>query len=290
MSKNTLSTCICAIIFILLTGVKLAFPSFAMEASDRLMELIDSDYSFQRAAGIFGEIISDSDESMTAMLSGSDLTEMGEIESQDVQAASEVSRQSSILMPHNYYRLRSLTQQAVLDNAAKQAELEQQRQDAVAAFKQSQEEYAWLELPETVSYEYYELDLEYASPIPGATSSGFGYRLHPIQDVVKFHYGTDFSADQGQEIHSFADGTVLLAEENDSYGKYIIIQHENGCQTLYAHCSELLVSAGDEVSIGQTVALVGSTGLATGPHLHFELKQDGTYLNPEYYTAPDNML
>lgn len=137
--------------------------------------------------------------------------------------------------------------------------------------------------PENVSYDVFSLPFEESTPISGETSSGFGYRIHPIHNEIRFHYGTDFAADAGTMIHAFADGTVLEAGTDDGYGNYVKIDHGNGFMTLYGHCSELWVSAGDFVSIGQTIALVGSTGQSTGPHLHFELIHNGIYLNPEFY-------
>ena len=73
--------------------------------------------------------------------------------------------------------------------------------------------------------------------------------------------------------------------ESSSYGKYLIVSHQGGYDTLYAHCSRIEVSSGTEVEQGQTIARVGDTGMATGPHLHFELHRGGLYLNPVYYVA-----
>lgn len=137
--------------------------------------------------------------------------------------------------------------------------------------------------PENVSYEVLTLPFAESAPILGETSSGFGYRMHPIQNEIRFHYGTDFAADAGTDIHAFADGTVLEAGTDDGYGNYVKLDHGDGFISLYGHCSELLVSAGDPVVRGQTIALVGSTGQSTGPHLHFELIHNGVYLNPEFY-------
>lgn len=158
-----------------------------------------------------------------------------------------------------------------------------QMEPAVESFLASQSVFAEYALPVNVSYAMPNLDLSYVSPVSGMSSSGFGYRVHPISGDVKFHYGTDFAAWTGTEIRSFANGTVAVAGEDGGYGKYLIIDHGSGCQTLYAHCSALLVSCGEIVSAGQTIAKVGETGQVTGPHLHFELQQDGVYLNPEYY-------
>ena len=102
---------------------------------------------------------------------------------------------------------------------------------------------------------------------------------------MKFHYGTDFAVWTGTEVHCFADGCVAFAGEEAGYGKYLIVDHAEGCRTLYAHCQTLMASAGEEVAAGQVIALSGSSGRVTGPHLHFELQRDGVYLNPEYYVA-----
>ena len=87
----------------------------------------------------------------------------------------------------------------------------------------------------------------------------------------------------GTDVLAFADGTVETAAENDSFGKYLVLSHAGGYKTLYAHCSALCVAAGDAVKLGQKIALVGQTGSATGPHLHFELSCGGVYYNPEFY-------
>ena len=153
---------------------------------------------------------------------------------------------------------------------------------AVAAFLESQAAYAEYAVPTNVSYECPVLPFEYVSPVSGIKSSGFGYRLHPIENKVKYHYGTDFAANTGTAVTAFADGVIVAAGDSDSYGKYMIIDHGDGYSTLYAHCSELCMGCGN-VSKGDVIARVGSTGAATGPHLHFELMCNDTYLNPEFY-------
>jgi murein DD-endopeptidase MepM/ murein hydrolase activator NlpD len=140
-------------------------------------------------------------------------------------------------------------------------------------------------LPENVNMEQVLLGFDYVPPVSGTLSSGFGYREHPTEGEERFHYGVDLVADSGTDICSFADGTVTVVGESNSYGNYCVVVHENGCSTLYAHCSRITVSSGKMVSKGETIAEVGESGTATGPHLHFELQQDGVYLNPIYYVA-----
>lgn len=141
-------------------------------------------------------------------------------------------------------------------------------------------------LPKNVCLEQQILGFSYTTPVEGAVlSSNFGYREHPVEGEEKFHYGLDLAADEGTEIDCFADGTVSAVGESSSLGKYVIVEHGNGYSTLYAHCSKVTVSSAASVSKGQKVAEVGQTGLATGPHCHFELHRDSNYLNPVYYVS-----
>ena len=168
------------------------------------------------------------------------------------------------------------------ENKAEEEEPEP-HSEAVAVFLRSQEAFSDYVLPENVSYMYSALPFDYSVPVSGTNSSGFGYRLHPILNEVKFHYGTDIAAWTGVDVHAFADGTVSFSGYSESYGNYIVIEHSDGWKSLYAHCSTLYVSAGESVRAGEIISLVGETGAATGPHLHFELMHDGIYINPEYY-------
>lgn len=138
-------------------------------------------------------------------------------------------------------------------------------------------------LPDNVSEYMPTLPFDYVSPVPMAVSSGFGYREHPYEEEILFHYGTDLAADSGQAVVAFADGRVSFAGVDEGYGNYCILSHAEGYSTLYAHMSKLAVKEGQELEMGQLLGYVGQTGNATGPHLHFELMYQGLYLNPEYY-------
>ncbi len=117
-------------------------------------------------------------------------------------------------------------------------------------------------------------------------TSPFGNRLHPILKVYKFHSGVDIGASYGTNILAANSGTVIKAGYNSSYGYMVMIDHGGGIVTLYAHSSKLLVKTGDVVKKGQTIALIGSTGMSTGPHLHFEVRVNGVYKNPLDYVSP----
>lgn len=117
-------------------------------------------------------------------------------------------------------------------------------------------------------------------PVEAPITSPFGLRTDPNQGEEAFHYGLDLGAPQGDKIKCAAGGTVEEAGENAEYGKFIIIRHSDTVSTLYAHCEELLPQTGDIVNAGQVIATVGATGNATGPHLHFEIRDGETWLDP----------
>ena len=123
----------------------------------------------------------------------------------------------------------------------------------------------------------------FARPVPGAVTSAFGYRIHPIFHVRKMHTGVDMHAGMGVSIKSAQAGTVIFAGWKGGYGKCTIISHGGGIATLYGHQSTILVSAGQKVKKGQVIGKVGSTGYSTGPHLHFEVRVNGSPVNPSKY-------
>ncbi len=123
----------------------------------------------------------------------------------------------------------------------------------------------------------------FALPSDAPTSSPFGWRIHPLLGYRRFHAGLDFAASYGSTIHAADSGTVIFAGWYGGYGKAVIISHSQGITTLYGHTSELFVSEGQSVKKGQAIASVGSTGFSTGPHLHFEVRRDGTPVDPANY-------
>ena len=124
-------------------------------------------------------------------------------------------------------------------------------------------------------------------PCPSSSriTSTFGNREQPTEGASTYHKGIDIGASTGSEIVAAAGGSVVTAAYSVSAGNYIMLYHGNGTYTVYMHCSKLLVSAGDEVSQGQKIALVGSTGVSTGAHLHFGVSINGTYVNPLNYVS-----
>ena len=117
-------------------------------------------------------------------------------------------------------------------------------------------------------------------PAQGRLSSGFGWRRHPVFGGRRFHNGIDIAAPRGANVVAADSGMVITSAYSSGYGNYIVISHGNGMTTLYAHLSSRNVSAGTTVRKGQVIGLIGSTGISTGPHLHFEVSVNGSRINP----------
>ena len=132
----------------------------------------------------------------------------------------------------------------------------------------------------------------YMWPVPdtGRVTSPFGYRIHPVLGVKKMHTGIDIAKAGGQSlgkpIVATVAGTVTHSGVKGSYGNTVFIDHGNGMSSLYAHCSELLVRVGETVTQGQHIANIGSTGRSTGPHLHFEIRENNEPVDPLKYVTP----
>ncbi len=137
------------------------------------------------------------------------------------------------------------------------------------------------DMAETCDTVSYYGDIAFAMPLTGIISSTFGSRTDPLStDETEFHKGIDIAVPIGTSVSAAASGTVVTAQWSDSFGYYVVIDHGDGIFTRYGHCSKLLVSAGDKVIMGESIALSGSTGNSTGPHLHFEILQNGTPVDP----------
>ncbi len=120
-------------------------------------------------------------------------------------------------------------------------------------------------------------------PVNGRVTSEYSWRVHPISGEYLFHSGIDIAGNMGEDIKCALDGKVIEIDTvgtATSYGKYIKVEHESGVVTLYGHCSKIINRVGDSVKKGQVIALVGSTGNSTGPHLHFEVRVNGQKLDP----------
>ncbi len=128
----------------------------------------------------------------------------------------------------------------------------------------------------------YYISSEICTPVSGTISSPFGYRVNPVTQEFSFHSGVDIAADSGKPIKAAYYGIVSEVGYDDTSGNYIVLTHNNSLVTKYLHCSEIIAEEGTVVRSGETIALVGSTGRSTGPHLHFVIEIDGKKADPLY--------
>lgn len=275
-SASQIKLLLCISIAATLTLVKLFCPSITSMLKDAVLPYIEADVDYVEAIAAIGRVIT-----------GGDISSNSEnnVSSNDEKISKTDALIQNIELPEQGgydAMLGELSTKAMKVGLAVQVR-EDDVPECVTTFLQSQSEYELMGFPEDVDYNMYELPFEKVAPLNGTVTSKFGYRTHPVSQTIKFHYGTDIGAEEGTDIFSFADGTVLYTADSVSYGNFLVIEHSDGYETLYAHCSSILVSTSDKISAGDVIARVGSTGNATGSCLHFEVKRNGVYLNSGYY-------
>ena len=122
---------------------------------------------------------------------------------------------------------------------------------------------------------------DFRMPVQAQLSSGFGMRRDPITHEMQFHHGMDIAAPLGTRIHAAAAGNVVFSGYQNGYGNTVVVQHQDGYESRYAHMDTLLVNAGDSIQASQVLGTVGSTGRSTGAHLHFEISRNGNQVDPK---------
>lgn len=278
---------ICSGIFVLLVAAKLLLPERMAQVNARLSAAMEKNMDVQAVFSAVGRAFAGEDGvDRTADEVYQAVFHPGQqdtaVETAARISAEQASAALDTLQAHRRDTKAAQAEEGQEEVASSEAESQPEEQASTLSYVL----YSNQNLPEGVSMEQAILDFDYCVPVSGTLSSGFGYREHPVEGEERFHYGVDLAADTGTEIVCFADGTVTAVGESSSYGKYCIVEHEGGYSTLYAHCSRICTSSGAEVTEGEKIAEVGETGIATGPHLHFELHKDGVYLNPIYYVSP----
>ena len=282
--RQLLQLVICSGIFVLLVAAKLVLPEPMSRVNARLSQAMEQNMDVQAVFSAVGRAFSGEgnlDDTVDEVYQAVFHPQENEEAVQTAAQIAAVQAEGAIRSLREYRRSASSDQTNQIQEAADTAADPQTAEVSNLAYVL----YSKQNLPEDVSLEQAILDFDYCTPVSGALSSGFGYRDHPIEGEERFHYGVDLAADTGTEVDCFADGTVTVVGESSSYGKYCMVAHEGGYSTLYAHCSRITVSSGSTVRQGAKIAEVGETGIATGPHLHFELQKDGVYLNPIYYVS-----
>ena len=269
---------LCTALFVALTAAKLLFPQQADALRQQVLAFLNR--------GDYTQLVQTMGERLTDGGWGQELAQaMGLLTGEEagVQSAGREDETGvEVLAPLGTDAESGPEQAAESPDPASAGEEKSAAVSAFLALQSAYEEQGYA-LPDNVRADMPELPFTFSSPVAGTGSSGFGYRVHPILGEVKFHYGTDYAANSGDDVLAFADGTVYAAGTSPSYGNYMILHHEGGYSSVYAHLSAFVAQEGDTLRQGQRIARVGQTGVATGPHLHFELLLDGAYLNPEYY-------
>ena len=299
---------ICGVVFVLLVAVKLLFPEAVSGFARSAGQLIGRNADFKEAFAAMGRAVSgqaavsDSlQDAYTAVFSPSPPLEEESAAPSRTKASldpgARLLRYTAVRLPEAEAEpmaeiVGDLDGAPALQPPPEEPAGEPEPPAAPAAEPEEEDDttaaeavsyvYTMPAMPDNASLEQRNLGFAHTSPIRGALSSAFGWREHPIEGGNKFHYGVDLAADQGTDILAFADGEVYATGESSTLGNYIMLQHQGGYITLYAHCSRV-TAAGGAVVKGEKIAEVGDTGLATGPHLHFELHDGDLYLNPIFY-------
>ncbi|MBR4720608.1 MAG: peptidoglycan DD-metalloendopeptidase family protein [Clostridia bacterium] len=198
----------------------------------------------------------------------------------------QVEAKSILAEKQNQIKAKQAESQKIIDALSKDInELKKQEAEQEKAEKQLQSQINAALKSSSQQSVTYSGNGKFGFPLTSYTriSSTYGYRIHPITGTKKLHTGIDYAAPYGTSILAAEDGVVLTSGWNSGYGYCVTINHGGGYVTLYGHCSSLLVSAGQKVTKGQTIAKVGSTGNSTGNHLHFEVRVNGSTVNPAGY-------
>ena len=280
--RHLLQLVACASIFVLLVAVKLLLPGRMAPVGEKLADVLERNMDVRAVFSAVGRAASGEEDRDAAL---------EEVYQAVFQPQAEASGEDDEVLKTaaspeaGLETLRDLGHQTAAEEKPPPAE-EREEGEIPEVATLAYILYSDQNLPENVSMEQEVLGFDYQTPVAGTLSSGFGYREHPVEGEEKFHYGLDIAADSGTAVGCFADGTVTAVGESSSYGRYCVVSHDGGYRTLYAHCSRITASSGAQVTAGEKIAEVEETGMATGPHLHFELQRGGTYLNPVYYVSP----
>lgn len=297
---------ICLILFLIVFIGKGIFPTKLIQVRDNILTVLSSDTDFRAAFSKLGESLGTEEESLLGKLGGFCVEVFGgeEIPQEEASMASvpqftslpAAERQFFCTSPgpqelSAHYFVSNVSMELLQAFQAQRTHMDPlpetagEPEAAVAVGTVLlKSDYDGQELPENYTMDQLALgDLETTVPVLGRLNSEYGYRDHPINGQYQFHGGVDIGGQTGDPIQAFAAGTVEYVGEDDSYGLYLQIDHGNGVKSFYAHCSTINVSKGQMVALGEQIAEVGSTGSATGPHLHFELKCNGVHVDPAYY-------
>jgi len=292
---------VCLVLFLTVFLGKGIFPERMTQVQQNIQYLLSSSMDLRHSMEMLGLSFSEENEPLSelgsfclevfgfdAMLEPEPSQSYNSVEATDILTTeiNRLSTQSSAEEVAEHY-MEPAYAQLTLNREKTEFKIEPEESIAsvpVAGTVLMEANYSGRPLPKNYTMDQLSLGaLETTTPVLGHLNSEYGYRDHPINGVYQFHGGVDIGGQKGDPIAAFADGTVEYIGEDNSYGLYLQIDHGNGVKSFYAHCNKLFVSKGDLVSAGETIAAVGSSGAATGPHLHLELKYNNLRVNPAYY-------
>ena len=217
-------------------------------------------------------------------------------ELEDMKAETEAKKSSvNVLMADKKKELEEYNRkiadaQSEIDEMQQAIKAEEANIAAIEAEIKRQEEEARRKAEEAgKTYEVKSIDgISFTWPLPSSSriTSNFGGRSSPTEGASSNHQGIDVGAPEGSPIKAAASGTVVISTYSKSAGNYVMINHGGGVYTVYMHMSSIAVSSGQSVGMGETIGYVGSTGYSTGPHLHFGVRVNGSYVNPLNYVSP----
>ena len=264
---------VCAGIFLLAVVTRLLFPGFYAVVGDAITKTVD----YRTALAILGEGISGEREFIAAV---------GEAFTYAFRGAPDESREHEAPgeTGSGYYydgAVEAFVDDAILiDEQVPQSDF---ANAVISAFMRSKEGFSYFNLPAGTTFEVPRLGIQHTSPVSGEVTSQFGFYTEPVHRTETFNHGVTIAAREGAPVTAFADGIVLAVGENAIIGKFIIIAHDDGAETRYAHLGEALVTTGQTVRMGEKIAQAGATGRTDEPGLRFELRINGYAVNPEYY-------
>ena len=279
---------LCALILFAGAVVKFGFGESVIH--EKVYRIINSDFNYKQAAETIGRAVS-GDEKIISVFK--ELTQ-----SPVKEVSSEITSDGDLpeeVIDENFYG--TYTVQEEISEQTNQLDFADRLEIEKLSFEMSEAELSddtkaepfTIPPPSNCSYERVNVSFKTCVPVYGKITSPYGYRDHPVGGDAGFHTGMDIAAGKGRAVKAFAAGTVLQASTNKVYGNYVLIEHADGIRSFYGHNSKLNVKEGQCVKLGQKIAEVGSTGLSTGPHLHFEVRKGSMRLNPKYYISPENV-
>lgn len=289
--RRLLQLVVCLALFFAVFIGKGIFPARMSELKGQILSVIRQDTDFQAAFSALGQAVSEGEPVTDALgiLWGDGMEESGSEGKDDAFYARQAAVLCGLQPTSEELWTDALTLVAGTPQPQEPEPSPTPTPEPTPAPEPAVEhvEYDGPALPDNATMDKYNLDAlgvgETVTPALGWVSSNFGWREHPVDGGEKFHNGVDLAVNTGTDVSAFAAGTVDYIGDSPVYGLYLQISHAGGLKSFYCHCDKLCVQQGQAVAAGEKVAESGATGNATGPHLHFELKLNGTLLNPLYY-------